>query len=361
MEHIYENQQPDEPLAHDAYIQNLGRENPDPRAVLEKIKQFGRDVAYDEDASKAVMGKLVCGALDIPEEMVDDESVTGAKRMLLFGAMTALYVGNGMMDGYMSNKDVLDTASELMKDGPRALLRDGVNFVDSMDSNSKRVLDQWKTALSASEVDELNFNIGFGAMMCSVNKTIYEIDLIHNLENSIEWTGFDSEITPESTVSVDDDCLMLARSFQDHVDAIQLDLLPIDERRAALQQIAEFLKTDILHTKELKPDDTVETRGMGVCIGYNEQNSPDGIYGYDDSVKIRGRVARIDCMSVPTEFAIIMGADYEAYEPQLCLVLDNVEMIEPDGSASPHDSHAAIPLRVSGSTQLNKIIHQVEK
>jgi hypothetical protein len=359
MEHIYENQQPNEPLAHDVYIQNLGHENTDQRIVLERVKQFGRDFAHDETADKDVLGKLVCGALDIPEEMVDDESVKDAKQMVLFGSMAALYVGNEMTNGAISNNAVMNTSSELMKYSPRVLLNDAAKFVEGLDPNTRSVLERWKAELGGE--NGMFFDAGFGAMMCSVNKTIYEIAMFRNLESTTDWDELSNEASPESNIkSVDDDCLMLAEAFQSHSEAVQFDQLPAGERQTALQEIAKLLLTDVYRTKELKPKDYVQTRGIGSCIGYDEHNEPEDMYEYGDAVKIRGRLARVDCMSVPTEFAMMMGDRDEPYQPQVCLVLDSVELVEPNGDVTPHDNCVAIPLRISGTTQLDKIIDRSE-
>jgi hypothetical protein len=361
MDRIYENQQPNEERAYDEYIQNLGDQVQDPRQVMEQVRLFaiemGREVPRE---SLEAIGQLICGAIGIPEEMMDDESVKEAKRMLLFGAMTGLYIGKEMMDGYMSNEEVLATSRELMKDRPSTLLAEADTFVHQMNPITKNIVDGWKLTLDPNKECHEFFDKGFGTMMCSVNKTMYEIDLFRRLENDTDWVSFrEGESEAIALQSLDDDCMYLAKAFYDHSAVMGLNQLPAHEQQQALDHIAKLLNIDLAAADALTMDDQVQTRGSGICINFDENGNPDDVCEYDDDLKVRGNIISIECMPVPTEFSLIMGIREgdDIFEPQLCLVLDNIELIEPDGSITTQDGTSAIPLRLSG-TQLDKLIYQ---
>lgn len=358
MEHIYENQQPNEIDAYEDCIRVIAKSFQNPNETAEQIRLFGTDPSKITLEDREYIGLLMNGVVAASPEIFDIDSPQLAARTFIHGAMTGLYVGNTMLGETMSAKDVLATSKSVIEYGARNFYHEIEKLTEQMHPEIKRILNSWMTSLGSEEAHKQFFDLGFGVTMASVNKTIYEMDLFRDLENMTDWNQLDSEATSDiKTVSVDDDCLMLAQAFQDRATEINFDQLPLHKRQAALQHIAKLLIGDISHTKELKPFDVVQTRGMGICIGYDENDKPDGVYKYNELVKIRGRIARIDCMSVPTEFAVLMGAEYEEYEPQLCLVLENVEMVEQEGNVDSHDGRAAIPLRISGSTQLDKIVN----
>ena len=359
MEYLNENQQPDEVDAYEDCIHVIAESFQSPDATAEQIKQFGAHFSDQTPEDREYIGFLMNGVVAASPEIntVDDPRLAACT--FINGAMTGLYVGNTMLGECMSTKDVLLTSKNMIEFGAREFYQQVEKLIAHMNPETRQILNSWRTSLGSAEAHKPFFDLGFGVTMASVNKTINEIDLFRDLENTTNWDELNNEVNPEPVVvSVDSDCLMLAKAFRDRSEAVRFDQLPVGERQAAFQKIAKLLLTDVYRTKELKPKDYIQTRGIGACIGYDEHNEPEDMYEYGDAIKIRGRLARVDCMSVPTEFAMMMGDRDEPYQPQVCLVLDNVELVEPNGDITPHDNCVAIPLRISGTTQLDKILRQ---
>lgn len=362
MEHSNEKQHSDNPSAYEACIQDIYLASHTTENVLEKINQF-RNRAIDPVSEEVKMlGRLMKGTLDVSRDAIDNDDVPAAEKMFLYGAMTGLYIGDEMMGGYVPTKQVLAASYELLKDDPRQFIYDAATTVAQMDPTTAHIVNKWKQAIAGNNIGDAFFDIGFGIMMCSVNRTIYEIDTIHSLENSIDWELPESEKpSPIALQSVDDDCLRIAGVFSDHMAAWGIEGLSGEELGEGLQRIAELLKSDLVALEDLMIDDYVQTRGFGIYIGLDEEGRPESANEFDEDSCIRGKFTRVMCTLVPTEYALIMGITEgdDIYEPLACLVLENVEGVDLSGNVVSRDGACAIPLRSSGA-YLDKLLFKAE-
>ena len=361
---MHGNQQPEEIDAYEDCIYSLTQSSENPDETVHKIKQFGANFANQTPEDCEYLGFLMNGAVAASPEIIDIDDPKSAVTMFLHGAMAGLYVGDTMLGENMSTKDVLTTSRYLINDGAREFFNDVTEFIAHLNPDIKQILDGWKSRLDSESIYGSLFDIGFGMTMCSVNKTIREIDLLNSLENSVDWEELDHEKSlPVALQSLDDDCLRLAEAFRDHSAVCGLADLSGEERRGAVRQVAKLLETDLAAVEDLRISDHVQTRGMGICINFDEQGQSGDVCEFDDDLKVKGTIVGMECMPVPTEFAILMGITEgdDIYEPQLCLMLKDVEVTEPSGEVTPQEGMTAIPLRVSGTTQLDKIIYRAEQ
>jgi hypothetical protein len=362
MEHSNEKQHSDDTPAYEACIQDIYLANQNTTDVLDKIKQFRDKAISPASEERTMLAEIMNGTLVVSRDAIHDDDVPAAGKMFLSGAMAGLYIGDEIMGGYVPTKRVLAASYELLRDDPRQFMHDAATTVEQMDPTTTHIVNKWKQAISSDSAGDAFFDIGFGIMMCSVNRTIYEIDTIYNLENSVDWELPEPEKpSPIALQVVDDDCLSIASAFQDHLTTLDVDGLTGEELGVGLQRVAELLEGHLTTLEDLTIDDCVQTRGFGIYIGLDEEGRPESANEFDDDLRIRGTVARVICTLVPTEYALIMGITEgdDIYEPLACLVLENVEGVEPSGNIVPRDGACAIPLRSSGA-YLDKLLFKAE-
>jgi hypothetical protein len=295
-------------------------------------------------------------------DTIEDDEARAAGKMFLSGAMTSLYIGDEMMNGYVPVKRILAECRNLLKHDPGFFMHTAAVLTAEMSPSTGHIVDKWKQAIGGDSTCKDFFDIGFGVMMGSVNRTIYEIDTIHSLENSVDWELPEPEKpAPIALQSVDDDCLRIAGAFHDHLTTLSVDDLTGEELGVGLQRVAELLEGHLTTLEDLTIDDRVQTRGFGIYIGLDEEGRPESANEFDDDLRVRGTVARVICTLVPTEYALIMGITEgdDIYEPLACLVLENIERVDASGNAVPCDGACAIPLRSSGA-YLDKLLFQAE-
>jgi hypothetical protein len=364
MEHIYENQQPNEVDIYEDCIHVIAKSFQNPNEIAEQIKQFGARFSIQTPEDREVIGYLMNGVIAATPEIVEVSDPRSVSNAFIQGAITGLYVGDRIFDGYVSTKDIFATSLSMVKDGPREFHGKVLEIIGHMGPKTRRVLDSWRVSMDSESMHGLFFELGFGTTMTSVNRKIYEIDLLHRLDSDIAWDTSGQEVAlPIALQSLDEICLELASAFQVYGTAAGLDVLTGDELRIELEKVTKRLEIDLAAQEELLIDDEVQTRGMGSCIGFDDPSEPGEVCGYDDNMKVKGKIIGLECMPVPTEFALLMNAygGEEDEEPGVCVMLDQVELIEPDGTQTPQDGIMALPLRASGTTQLDKIIYREKK
>lgn len=356
MEHSNEKQHSNDMPAYEACIHDLDQSNQYPQELMNKMKQFGDTFTYQSSKEMNSLGAMMHGTLVALRGTFDESETVAAQQMFIRGAMTGLYLGDEMMSGRMPVGDIFTTGSELVKNNPYQFINDAATIVAEMNPETKQIIDKWKQTVGIDGGNGALFDAGFGVMICSVNKTMYEIDMLHRLDWDL--SGIDKS-SPIALQSVDDDCLRLAEAFYDHKTALNIDGLSGKELVESLHQINELMERDFVAMEDIKPDDRVQTRDLGICVMLDGQNRPDSVIEVDENLRVRGTVIGLECMIVPTEYALIMGITEgdDIYESQICFILENIEAVNPSGEVESHDNKCAIPLRSSG-THLDKLLFQ---
>jgi hypothetical protein len=358
MEYMHENQHPDKIDAYEECIHILTQTFESPEETVNQIKQFGAQLTLEDRQN---IGFLMNGVVAASPEIIDLDDPRSAANMFAHGAMTGLYVADTMLDGYVPVKNVLTTSQDMVNDGAREFYNEIQKFIEHITPEIRQILDVWKSSFGLDGTYGSFFDLGFGVTMASANKTKYEIDLFMKLEDSSDWDSLDKEKPSAIELqSLDEDCMRLAEAFKDHATAIDLNALSDEELDDGMEVVTKLLEKDFDELQDLHVDDSVQTRGLGICLAFEGENS--AAFEISDEAKVRGKIIGIECLPVPTEFALFTGiTEGDGIQaPEICVLLDEVETMEPSGEFMPRDGVAAIPLRLSG-TQLDKIMYQAEK
>lgn len=175
-----------------------------------------------------------------------------------------------------------------------------------------------------------------------------DFKLLSQLEQATDWdeAGID-ETGEDILLSLDVPCHQLVSAFYEHMAAVDLNLLEENELVASLAKVLTMIERDFCAQQDIVIDSVLQTRGNGLCMTVNENGQPSGFYSLTDESRIRGQFIGIECLPVPTDYALITRRydDINNYEPALCLVFEDTNICELDDDVSLFENTVIIPLQ----------------
>ena len=158
-------------------------------------------------------------------------------------------------------------------------------------------------------------------------------------------------------LSVDDDCQRLIDAFNEYQEGFNLVQCDIARMSEVLDQIAQLMDKELHALPDLTIDSILQTRGEQLCVTVSCFGAPNDIQLLDPQTPIRGEFIGLACWPLPTEYAIVVGADDDRMEivPTLCLMLQADNLAEYD-DITTHDNIIAIPLR-SGNLGIDQVVN----
>lgn len=153
-----------------------------------------------------------------------------------------------------------------------------------------------------------------------------EQEILTQLESTIDWGGQGVvEADGETLLSLDDTHAELIDSYESHVIAVGLSTtLDSKDFSRGFAQVAKLLNRDFEELTDIEPGYTLQTRGEGACLVFDEADRMSETVNLTDETRIRGTFVGIHIYPVLTYFAQITGQYNlpESYEPRPCLMLE---------------------------------------
>jgi hypothetical protein len=178
-----------------------------------------------------------------------------------------------------------------------------------------------------------------------------DFKLLSQLEQTTDWdeSGID-ETGDDILLSLDTVCYQLVGVFCKYITAVDLNLLDEKELVASLAKALMMIERDFCAQQDLLIDSVLQTRGNGLCMTVDKNGRPSGFYELTDKSRLRGQFIGIECLPVPTDYAMITRQydQTDNYEPAFCLVLEDTNICELDDHVDSCENIAIIPLQVGG-------------
>jgi hypothetical protein len=360
MEYNYEDRSSDNDIAaYERCIQDIYFDSQDSTRFLNEIKEFGARFRNESPEGLETLGHLMMAAIRLLPESVDAQDRGVAQQMFIRGAITGLYLGDRVSAGEVSHLDVLAAARRLIQDDVYAFVEETTTFVSHTKPITKDILNHWKSMGGGDMRFSELFDTGLGVMNASMRSALNDKALFNELELSMDWDGLDLGGEDMFRLEpVDDICQYLAERVDAYATQLSLTKLNDQDQVNGLAEIEKLLIDDFSKMTALEVDDQVQTRGFGLYVGVDDEGD-EVVYEIQNGTSLRAKIIGVECMMLPTLDAILSGQTQhvDSYVPLGCLMLDNVQIVDESGCATPKDGVVGLTLGVDGA-RLSKIVYQ---